>query len=49
MAKMESEFDALDADLDTQLHEMLKPLPMEPGQEAEAEAGGDAQAEEGAN
>ena len=39
MAKMESEFDALDADLDSQLHEMLKPLPMEP---PGAETGGDA-------
>ena len=45
MAKMESEFDALDADLDTQLHEMLKPLPMEPGMET----GGDPEAEEGGN
>ena len=44
MAKMESEFDALDADLDTQLHEMLKPLPMEPGNETGADTGGDADA-----
>ena len=37
MEMMIRELDALDADLDSQLHDMLEPLPYEPGAETAAE------------
>ena len=50
MERMEREFDALDADLDSQLHDMLKPLPDEPpGTETAIGGDGGANDAEGGN